>query len=62
MHQRKMIMGQHYPSKSDLIDILLDCRICLIWLRIIEEEKYREDITKVIKRIELLVEEEQKDS
>lgn len=53
-------MEQYYPNKKDLIDILLDCRLCLIWLRIIEEPEYAEDITKVIKRIEILVEEEQR--
>lgn len=50
---------QQYPDKKELIDLLYDVRVCLIWLRVIEEERFREDITKVIKRIEILIEEEE---
>lgn len=44
-----------------LFDTLLDARTCLIWLRLIEQEEYREEITKVIKSLDYYIDQESKD-
>lgn len=48
-------------KKDTLFDTLLDARTCLIWLRLIESEKYRNEITKVIKRLDYYIDQEAKD-
>ena len=50
-------------KKNDdtLFDTLLNARTCLIWLRLIESEEYRNEITKVIKRLDYYIDQEAKD-
>ena len=55
-------MTEIMANKDDtLFDTLLNARTCLIWLRLIEAEEYRNEITKVIKRLDYYIDQEAKD-
>lgn len=47
---------------SNLIDLLKDCRTCLCWLHIVEDDAYFKECIEVIKnRIDVYIDKELKD-